>query len=84
MHSWIQDRIGVPPTRCPPHLALQVAVGLLPASLCDPLPVVSYVGQDPVQTGFYGGVRLVQLTSSHVIVEDSDVLDRQQDRQVDG
>lgn len=59
-----------------PYLTLQVAVGLSPVPLHHLLPVAPDVGQDLIQTGFYGGVGFVHLTSGHLTVEDSNILQR--------
>lgn len=66
-----------------PHLTLQVAVGLGSVPLRHLLPVAPDVGQDLIQTGFYGSIRFVHLTSGHLIVEDSHVLYGQTDRSHD-
>lgn len=68
---------GTPAQVRRPHLTLQVAVGLSSIPLRHLLPVAPDVGQDLVQTGFNWSVGFVHLTSSHLTVEDSHVLQGQ-------
>lgn len=67
-----------------PHLTLQVAVGLSSVPLRHLLPVAPDVGQDLVQTGFYGSVGFIYLPSCHLIVEYSHILSGQADRKQTG